>query len=66
VWVAEHRLPVPELAFGVETGVGTALIETMRLVATDVGGGVFVSCGHYMPEEAPRTVAEQIISFMKE
>jgi pimeloyl-ACP methyl ester carboxylesterase len=63
---AEYKLTIPVLAFGAETGVGTALIETMRLVATDVRGGVFVSCGHYMPEEAPRAVAEQIIMFMKE
>jgi pimeloyl-ACP methyl ester carboxylesterase len=25
---------------------------------------VFAGCGHYMPEEAPRAVAEQIIRFM--
>jgi pimeloyl-ACP methyl ester carboxylesterase len=62
---AEYRLAIPVLAFGAETGVGTALIETMRLVATSVHGGVFANCGHYMPEEAPRTVAEQIIKFMK-
>jgi hypothetical protein len=35
----------------------------MRLVATDVRGGVFE--GHYMPEEAPRAVAEQVIGFMR-
>jgi pimeloyl-ACP methyl ester carboxylesterase len=63
---AEYKLTIPVLAFGAETGVGTALIETMRLVATDVRGGVFVNCGHYMPEEAPRAVAEQIIMFTKE
>jgi hypothetical protein len=40
------------------------LLDTMRLVATDVGGGVFEGCGHYMPEKAPRAVAEQIIRFM--
>ena len=52
------------LALGAETGVGAMLIDTMRLVATDVRGGVFAGCGHYMPEEAPRTVAEQVLSFM--
>jgi pimeloyl-ACP methyl ester carboxylesterase len=40
------------------------LIDTMRLVATDVRGGMFTGCGHYMPEEAPRAVAEQVIRFM--
>jgi hypothetical protein len=46
------------------SGVGTMLLGTMRLVATDVRRGVFEGCGHYMPEEAPRAVAEQIIRFM--
>ena len=55
---------MPVLAYGAETGVGAALIETMRLVANDVRGGVFEGCGHYMPEEAPRAVAEQVIKFM--
>jgi pimeloyl-ACP methyl ester carboxylesterase len=61
---AEQKLAMPVLAFGAETGVGTALIDTMRLVASDVRGGVFEDCGHYMPEEAPRSVAEQIMIFL--
>lgn len=60
----ERRLDMPILAFGAETGVGGGLIETMRLVATDVRGGVFAECGHYMPEEAPRAVAEQVLKFL--
>ena len=51
---AERKLDMPILAFVCETGVGADLIDTMRLVATDVRGGVFGECGHYMPEEAPR------------
>ena len=55
---------LPVLAVGAEAGVGAMLLDTMRLVAGDVRGGVFAGCGHYMPEEAPRAVAEQIIRFM--
>lgn len=40
------------------------MIDTMHLVAADVRGGVFTGCGHYMPEEAPRALTEQIIRFM--
>jgi pimeloyl-ACP methyl ester carboxylesterase len=60
---AARKLAMPVLAFGADAGVGPALIETMRLVATDVRGGVFTECGHYMPEEAPRAVADQILRF---
>jgi pimeloyl-ACP methyl ester carboxylesterase len=55
---------MPVLAVGAESGVGAMLLDTMRLVAADVRGAVFAGCGHYMPEEAPRAVAEQIIRFM--
>jgi hypothetical protein len=61
---AARKLAMPVLAFGAEVGVGVMLIDTMRLVATNVYGGVFAGCGHYMPEEAPCAVAEQIIRFM--
>ena len=61
---AEGKLAMPVLAFGAESGVGASVLDTMRLVAADVRGGVFAGCGHYMPEEASRAVAEQIIRFM--
>ena len=55
---------MPVLAVGAESGVGATLIDTMSLVAADVRGAVFAACGHYIPEEAPRAVAKQIIRFM--
>jgi pimeloyl-ACP methyl ester carboxylesterase len=63
---AQRKISMPVLAFGAESGVGVALTDTLHLVATDVRGGVFECCGHYMPEEAPRAVAEQVISFVSE
>jgi pimeloyl-ACP methyl ester carboxylesterase len=61
---AERKLAMPVLAVGAEGGVGATLIDTMSLVAADVRGAVFAACGHYIPEEAPRAVAKQIIRFM--
>ena len=61
---AERKLPMPVLAVGAEAGVGAMLLDTMRLVSEDVQGAVLAGCGHYMPEEAPRAVSEQIIRFM--
>ena len=59
-------LAMPVLAVGAERGAGATLPDTMRLVAADVRGAVFAGCGHYMAEEAPRAVAEQLIRFMGE
>jgi pimeloyl-ACP methyl ester carboxylesterase len=61
---AERKLAMPVLAFGADGGVGATLLDTMRLIAPDVRGGVFAGCGHYVPEEAPSAVAQQIIRFM--
>jgi pimeloyl-ACP methyl ester carboxylesterase len=61
---AERKLAMPVLAFGADSGVGAMVLDTMRLIAPDVRGGLFAGCGHYMPEEAPSAVAQQIIRFM--
>jgi pimeloyl-ACP methyl ester carboxylesterase len=61
---AERKLAMPVLAFGADMGVGALVLDTMRLIAADARGGVFAGCGHYVAEEAPRAVAEQIIRFM--
>ena len=63
---AERKLAMPVLAVGAESGGGATLLDTMHLVAADVRGAVFAGCGHYVPEEAPRAVADQIIRFMGE
>lgn len=60
---AKTRLDAPVLAFGAQKGAGSMLFDTMRTVAHDVRGGVFNDCGHYMPEEAPRVVASEILAF---
>ena len=61
---AERRLTIPVMAWGADGGVGEMLAATMRLVADDCRGGTVVDCGHYMPEEAPVRVAEEILQFM--
>jgi pimeloyl-ACP methyl ester carboxylesterase len=62
---AERKLDVPVLAFGAQNSHGDAMIKTMELVASNVQGGIFENCGHYIPEEAPRSVAAQIVDFWK-
>ena len=60
---SERKIILPVLALGAEHGVGEALPKTMELVATNVRGGVLQNCGHYMPEEAPRTLVKQLSEF---
>jgi pimeloyl-ACP methyl ester carboxylesterase len=56
-------LAMPVLALGAERGVGPGLVDAMRALATDVQGGVVADCGHYMPEERPEEVSDELIRF---
>ena len=62
----ERKLTIPVLALGADFGVGEMLADTMRRVASDVRGGTISDCGHYMPEERPRTIADALNRFLSE
>lgn len=59
----EKSLKMPILAMGAEHGVRDALLNTLRNIATDVQGGILQGCGHYMPEEMPDAVADELLRF---
>lgn len=60
---AQRLLTIPILALGAERGYGAHLVEAMRTVATDVDGGAILGCGHYMPEEAPGCISDELLRF---
>ena len=37
--------------------------DSLRRVASNVEGKVFDNCGHFIPEEAPERLNEELISF---
>jgi pimeloyl-ACP methyl ester carboxylesterase len=47
------KLPMPVLALGGKCSFGTAALDSMRLLATDVRGGIVPDSGHWIPEEQP-------------
>lgn len=63
---AKTRLMMPVLVFGGEKATGDRMLQTMQTAADDVRGGVIPDCGHYIPEECPEFLAEQLIAFFKE
>lgn len=60
---AKTKLTMPVLALGGEQATGPGMLKTMQLVADNVQGGVVSNCGHYIPEERPDYLANQILSF---
>ena len=57
---AQHKLEMPVLAVGSENGVGDILFQTLRPVAVDVTGAIAKGCGHFVHEECPDIVIEDI------
>ena len=44
-------------------GRGEQTQDSLRRVANNVEGRVFDNCGHFIPEEAPKRLNEELISF---
>jgi len=65
---AEGKLAMPILVYGGTQGRGrgTAAMESWQRVALDVRGGVVEGCGHWIPEERPEWVVQQLLTFFGE
>lgn len=61
------RLPMPVLALGggrtEARGRGEEPLESLRMIAGNVQGGVVPDCGHFIPEEQPALLAERLLAF---
>ena len=62
--LGKTKLSMPVLVLTGEKASGTFLIEQANLVASDVKGVVVPGSGHWLMEEAPRTVIPAIIDFL--
>ena len=52
---AKGKLTMPVLALGGDHSYKTQMADIMRLVASDVTGGVITHSGHWVMEEQPQT-----------
>lgn len=60
---ARGRLKMPVLAVGADQGSIVDMAPPLREVADHVEGIIISSCGHYIPEEQPAVLAEQLTAF---
>ena len=62
------KLKMPVLALGgaKSFGRGAECIESLRRVADDVRGGIIRDCGHWIAEEQPDFLIEQLLTFFGE
>ncbi len=63
--IAQGKLTMPVLAVGGGESFGrrTEPEESLRRVADDVTGVVIPECGHWLPEEQPALLLEQLLRF---
>ena len=66
--LGEGKLGMPVLALGGGESFGRRelTLQSMRRVADDVPGGVIEGAGHFLPEEKPAEIAEQLLAFFAE
>jgi pimeloyl-ACP methyl ester carboxylesterase len=60
---AGKRFAMPILTVGADGGVGQALSDTMKPLATDLRGSVIRDCGHYIADECPADFSRAILDF---
>lgn len=63
---AREPLTIPVLALGGELSLGAAVKLCMLQVAGDVRGGVMERCGHWIAEEQPQALLEELTAFLGE
>jgi pimeloyl-ACP methyl ester carboxylesterase len=61
---AKTKLKMPVLALGGEHSTGMLMLKMMQAVAENVQGGVVKECGHYIAEERPDYLIEQLLLFL--
>ncbi|VVE13020.1 alpha/beta fold hydrolase [Pandoraea cepalis] len=65
---ANGKLGMPVLALGGSKSFGRGMdtIESVKRVAEDVRGGLIPDCGHWVTEEQPEFISQQLMEFFGE
>ncbi len=58
-----QKVTVPVAAFGGDKSLGGQVKPMIEKVATNVTGGVFAGCGHFIPEEVPAELVKHFEEF---
>lgn len=63
---AQGKLTMPVLALGSDQGSILDMAAALEAFADVVHGGTIASCGHFLPEEQPASVAQELAAFFGE
>lgn len=59
-----QKLTQPILALGGEGSMGDRVTQMMMHVAENVTGGIMANCGHFIPEEQPDALVDQLAAVL--
>lgn len=62
----KNKLSMPVLALGGAQSLGPTMVNMANEVATNVRGGVIEQCGHWVADERPEHLTEQLLAFLAE
>lgn len=65
---AGRKLDMPILVYGGDPatrGRGLTALESWARMASNVSGGVAENCGHWIPEERPQFVADEVLTHLR-
>jgi pimeloyl-ACP methyl ester carboxylesterase len=60
-----RKVTTPIVAMGGEKALGATVGQCISLVAANVEAHTLVDCGHFLPEERPREIVEQITAMAR-
>ena len=60
-----NKLTPPVLALGGDVGSAPNIHDLMKPLCENLQGGVLQDCGHYIPEEQPEALADELVRFFK-
>ena len=63
--LAAAKIQVPVVALGGEKSLGEKVGEMVEMVAENVRAHTLPDCGHFVPEECPQAVVEQILAMAR-
>ena len=63
---AKTKLTMPVLAIGGDRAVGNLVVTEMQQVASFVRGSIIKDCKHWVAEEHPDTLSQQLLAFFGE
>jgi pimeloyl-ACP methyl ester carboxylesterase len=63
-FLAKGKLNMPILALGAEKSFGTQQADIMRIVGSNVEGGIITNSGHWIMEEQPEQTVKAVKAFL--